>query len=69
MTGGTEPHCAGSVHEPQVGLAGPQQAVDGGAAPTGTVQVGDSVAGIAGGDRPGGDDDVVCVSLDPGEQA
>jgi hypothetical protein len=57
--------CAGSVHEPQVGLAGPQQAVADGAAPTGTVQVGDSVAGIAGRDH----DDVVSVSLDPGEEA
>jgi hypothetical protein len=35
----------------------------------GTVQVGDSVAGIAGGDRPGGHDDVVSVSVDPGEEA
>jgi hypothetical protein len=43
--------CAGSVHEPQVGLAGPQQAVAGGAILTESVHAGDSVADIAGRDR------------------
>jgi hypothetical protein len=37
--------------KPQVGLAGRQRAVAGGAALTGTVQVGDLVGGIAGRDR------------------